>query len=52
MYILNITNSTKKITINELKYLIFENYFKRIQFSKENNYYSMKRLGKKRFVVA
>ena len=30
---------------------IFENYYKRIGFSKENGYYSMKRLKKKRFVV-
>ena len=28
--------------VNEIRYFIFENYYKRIRFSKENSYYSMK----------
>ena len=39
------------MSINELRDFIFENYYKRIGFVKEQSYYSMKRL-KKRFVVA
>ena len=31
---------------------LFQNYYNIIGFSKENSYYSMKRLKKKRFVVA
>ena len=30
------------MTVNELRYFIFENYYRRIGFSKENSYYSMK----------
>ena len=37
-------------SVNEIKNFIFENYYKQIGFSKENSYYSMKRL-KKRFIV-
>ena len=37
-------------SVNEMKNFIFENYYKQIGFSKENSYYSMKRL-KKRFIV-
>ena len=37
--------------VNEIRDFTFENYYKRIGFSKENSYYSMKHL-KKRFVVA
>ena len=51
MYTLNITKAIKKISGNEIRDFIFENYYKRISFSKENSYYSMKRL-KKRFIVA
>ena len=36
----------KKIPINETKDFIFENYYKRIGFSKENSCYSIKRLKK------
>ena len=43
--------SYKKIPFNEIRDFTFENYYKRIGFSKENSYYSMKHL-KKRFVVA
>ena len=34
------------MSINEIKDFIFENYYKRIGFSQENSYYSMKRLEK------
>ena len=47
MYILNITKAMKKMSVNEIKDFIFENYYKRIGFSKENSYYSMKRLKRK-----
>ena len=47
MYILNITKLSKVMSINEIKHFIFENYYKRIGFSKEISYYSMKRLENK-----
>ena len=47
MYILNIIRATKIMLFNEIKEFIFENYYKRIGFSKENSYYSMKHLQKK-----
>ena len=36
----------KKMPINETKDFIFENYYKRIGFSKESSCYSIKRLKK------
>ena len=33
--------------VNKTRDFIFENYYKRIEFSKENSSYSMKRLKKK-----
>ena len=47
MYILNIANAIKKMTIKELKDLIFESYYRQIGFTKENSYYSIKRQKKK-----
>ena len=47
MYILNIARAIKMISFNEIKYFIFENYYKRNGFSKENCYYLRKRLKKK-----
>ena len=47
MYILNILSSIKKMTIKELKDFIFENYYRRIGFPKENSYYLMKHQKKK-----
>ena len=47
MYILKITKAIKKMSINEIKYFIFENYYKRIEFSEETNYYSVKCFKKK-----
>ena len=35
------------LTIKELKDFIFKNYYRRIGFTKENNYYSMKHWKKK-----
>ena len=37
MYILNIVKTIKKISANEIRHFIFENYYKRIGFSKENS---------------
>ena len=47
MCILNIARAVKKISANEIMDFAFENYYKRIGFSKENSFYSMKRLKKK-----
>ena len=44
MYILNIAKAIKKMSVNEIRDFIFENYYKLIAFSIENSYYSMKRL--------
>ena len=46
MYILNITKDIKMVSVNKIRDFIFENYYKRIGFSKESSYYSMKRLKK------
>ena len=46
MYVLNIVKGIKKMSINEIKDFIFENYHKRVGFSKESICYSMKRLKK------
>ena len=48
MYILNIARAIKKMSLNEIRDFIFENYHKQIGFSKENSYHSMKRLEKKK----
>ena len=47
MYILNIARAIKKMSVNEIRDFIFENYYRRIGFSKESSYNSMKRLNKK-----
>ena len=36
------------MSINEIKDIIFENYYKRIGFAKENSYYSNETLEKKK----
>ena len=36
----------KKTSANEIRDLVFENYYKRIGYSKKNSYYSMKHLKK------
>ena len=47
MYILNIARAIKKMSVNEIRDFIFQNYYKRTGFSQENSYYSIKRLKKK-----
>ena len=47
MYILNISKAIKNMLVKEIIDFIFKNYYKRIRFSKENSYYSMKHLKKK-----
>ena len=42
IYTPNITKGIKKISVNEIRYFILENYYKRIGFSKKNSYYLMK----------
>ena len=50
MYILNIVIAVKDTTVNEIRDFIFENYYKRIGFSKENSY-SMKHLKERSTIV-
>ena len=47
MYILNIARAIKRVSGNEIWEVIFESYYKKIGFPKENSYYSTKRLEKK-----
>ena len=47
MNTLNIVRVIKKISVNEIRNFVFENFFKRIGFSKENSFYSLKRLKRK-----
>ena len=44
MYTLNITKAIKKMSVN----FINENYYKQIEFSKEDSYRSLKRSKKKK----
>ena len=44
---LNIVRVIKKISVNEIRNFVFENFFKRMGFSKENSFYSVKRLKRK-----
>ena len=39
------------MSVNKIRDFIFKNYYNRIGFYKENSYYSMKRLGKKRLLL-
>ena len=50
MYILNIVRVIKTMSVNEIRDFIFGNFYKRIGFSKESSYYSMK--GLKKIIVA
>ena len=52
MYVLNIASAIKKVAVDELRYFIFENCYKGIEFAKGRSYYSMKHLKNKGFVVA
>ena len=47
MNILNTVSVIKKMAMKEVEDFIFENYYKRIVFTKENSYYSMKRQKKR-----
>ena len=47
MYILEILNAIKKMTIKELRDVIYENYYRQTGFTKENSNYSMKHQKKK-----
>ena len=47
MYILNIAKSIKRMSVNKIKDSIFENYFEKNGFSKENSHYLMKHLKTK-----
>ena len=47
MHILNFANAIKMMSVNEIRDFIFENYYKRIGFSKENSYDLMKHQKKK-----
>ena len=39
MHILNIASTIKKMSVNELRDFIFENYYKQIGCGKEKSYY-------------
>ena len=39
---LNIARAIKKMSVNKIRDIMFENYYKRIGLSKENSYDSMK----------
>ena len=54
MYILSIVKAIEKMSVNDIKDFIFESCYESIRFFKENSYYSMKRLKKKRksFIAA
>ena len=47
MYTSNIARAIKKMTVNKIRDFIFGNYYKRIGFSKEKSFYSLKHLKKK-----
>ena len=47
MYILNIARDITKMSVTKIRDFIFENYYKRIRFSKEKSY-SMKCLERKK----
>ena len=38
MYILKIARAIKKMSVNEIRDFMFENYYKQIGFSKKNSY--------------
>ena len=47
MYIPNIAKAIKNMSVNQIKRIVFENYYKRIMFFKKNSYYSVKTSKKK-----
>ena len=46
MYILNIVRAIKKMSVNEIRDFIFDNYYKQIGFSKENKLLANKLIEK------
>ena len=48
MYILNLARAIKKVLVNEIRDFIFENFCNRIGFSKENSYYLVEHLKRKK----
>ena len=52
MYTLNIPRAIKKMTANEIKDVIYENYYKRIGFFKERSCHWMKSLNKKKILLS
>ena len=44
---LNITKAIKTMSINDVKYFIFENFYKQIGFFRKISYNSMKQFNKK-----
>ena len=53
MFILSIAEAIRKMSSNEIKNIFFKKHYKKIAFSKESSYYSMKNLKKKvSFTVA
>ena len=51
MYILNILSAIKKTRIKELKDFIFKSYYRQIEFTKENSFYSLKHQKKKDLIL-
>ena len=51
MYILNSGSGIKETTIKKIRDFIFENCYKWIGFSKENNYYSAKSLSNWNLII-
>ena len=51
MYILNIRSAKRKMTMKELKDIIFKSYYRRIGFTRENSYYYMKQQQQKAIIA-
>ena len=51
MYILDIARTIKKMSINEIGEFVFENYYKRIEFPKENSFLSINNQKKTSAIV-
>ena len=47
MYTLNIIKAIRKMSVNDIRKFIFENYYKRIGFSKEDSFCSINHLKRK-----
>ena len=50
MYTLNVIKAIKKMSVKKIQDFIFENVYNRIGFSRENSYYSIKRLKRKKLL--